>query len=215
METHPKRCDKCWALGPPKYWERSSAPIIPGTKHELLIALKRVVPDQPCSLESLTKEELKALFRAHVRGERHRGDPTVGMSSLKKAQLLDLLSDHGETLPMTSTKGALMSGIRQHWLHQCYLANSVDVGGSSQPSDSQDAWEVVTPSSKNLGSEKQEGQIRSVNEALDTMMKATSAFYDMLDEECPSLRSSVCKSAEARDKFVLSVELLIAKSQLN
>ena len=211
METLPKRCDKCWALGPPKYWERSSAPTIPGTKHELVNALKGVVPDQPTSLEGLTKEELKVLFRAHIRGERHPGDPTVGMSSLKKAQLHELLSDHGETLPMTCTKGSLMSGLRQHWLHQCYLAKYAgDVRGSSEPSASKDCWELVTPSSKNLELEKQE---RSVNDALDTMMKATNAFFDMLDEECPSLRSSVCKSVEARDKFVLSVDLLIAKSQ--
>lgn len=158
-------CSVCWATSPPFQWHRASAPVIPNTKGEILAALAKVIPHE--QLKSLTKEELKEVFKQHVRGQKHPCDPSQGLSTKNKAELQQINRDHG--LRVTGTKGALMLQLREHWAAQCKIADSPSfvatrATSSSQPRESYGtaanfAW---TPEANTNSDDDETGSVWSV-----------------------------------------------------
>ena len=121
-------------------WDRSTAPRIPKTKDMLLDQLVRLnsgSKEQPSYLKSLTRDELRQLFREQVRGERHPADPTNNMTSTNKCGLVKICEEHN--LPSGGTRGNLMLQIREHWLQQCQIAQSQQETGLVED----DQWSVV------------------------------------------------------------------------
>eukprot|EP00434_Breviolum_minutum_P044303 symbB.v1.2.039555.t1/scaffold6645.1/size16507/1 len=78
------------------------------------------------SLSKLNVQELRALYKTHIKGKPHPADPTQGMTSLQKDQLQQLTLEHGLKIEFASgkkfTKGEMMLQLRQHWEDQCLLA---------------------------------------------------------------------------------------------
>ena len=131
------RCDKCWPPHgePPYEWNRKAAPHIPKEKDELLKALSSIFEKETKAGEfaGLTKEELKAIYRRRVRGEKHGCDPTQGITNKDKSTLQSMNKEHG--LPTAGTRGDLMLQLREHWQGQCELARDAFLAETSASSE--------------------------------------------------------------------------------
>ena len=121
------QCKVCWKDDPPHQWERSQVRGIPKTKHALLETLTATLPDR-ADLPNLLKDELVALFRKHVRGERHGLDPLRGASKLTRDELVERLSLHDIPIKSSDKKGDMLLKLRDHWNQQCALAKSQSSG---------------------------------------------------------------------------------------
>eukprot|EP00435_Cladocopium_sp_Y103_P067777 s95_g30.t1 len=138
-----KKCQLCWAKGPPYLWERSQAPTIPATKPELIAELQ----DHGVSedLQGRHKHELKHMFRQLIRGERHVGDCTRGMGSMSLGDLRRRASDHGLTFSPEMSKGHLQTLLRDHWHQQCaHATETVDFWEFIPSQDDNDAQSAMT-----------------------------------------------------------------------
>ena len=196
------RCSCCWrndlVNGSPRFWERSSPPCIPSTKFNLLKVLRQnQVSASVPGLEDMTVSELKVLFRTIIRGERHRDDPTAGMSSLSKDELHKRLTQHGLAPPPKATKGDMMLLLRDHWKQQCFLSPS-----TMDAAPGMDRWELIEG-----GVAAAAGEFVTAQEQL---LKATSAIFEVLGRN-PELQDDVQHCVMAQSQFLLAVEGLLEK----
>ena len=199
-------------------WDRSAALTIPTLKQDLVQALEKHVRPEDPPLGTLTKEELKHMFRQRVRGSRSFSDPTVGMSCLSKSELLTRTQRHDITVPRDHTKGCLMARLRSHWQEQCNLAkHSAVVGPAAMPPTADgEFWEFVAPGPTGIGSEELGETIADVEAAMDEMMKATTSLYRALNNDKNQLiQRRIRSSADARANFLDSIELLLHEPSLN
>ena len=137
-------CPLCWSHGPPLLWLGKSAPPMPSLMADLEDALQDVVKNTG----TMTKPELRHLFREQIRGVRSPQDPTKGLSSLSSLELKTRMQEHDLEVKEKMTKDAMIFAIRRHWLAQCELAKSpspsLGYGRPGTPmsaSDSSDTWE--------------------------------------------------------------------------
>lgn len=208
MDKLPGQCPLCWTGGKPVQWTRGALPSTKrGLVEALIVSLPNVSPVLP--LDELSKEELKHIYQEQVRGKRIPSDPTYGMSSLKKPELLDRVQAHGLQIPQGgATKGQLMTMLREHWAEQCHLATSgPHTGPSPGEAANSEGWDFVD----SCPVKDQEAAMQSVQESIKDMMEATTKLYHVLGENT-LLRQNIENSLSARSSFCLSVDLLIAKS---
>lgn len=170
METCSK-CQCCWKGGPPYLWFRASAPQIPQTKDLLIEALKGSVEEAYC--RKLPRDELKDMYRKHVRGEPHPADPTQGMASLQKERLAQRLEAHGLAVG-NEHRGAMMSLLRGHWSQQCKLANS-DLPTPGPPqSEGDTSWHLIHSEEEGT----QQHLVQEFRDASETLELALNAICD-------------------------------------
>ena len=147
------KCSICWSNGPPHRWSSRSAPTIPTSKKDLLEALKGIDIDVVPDMSSMTKPELRHLFRQHIRGHRCKSDPTTKLGSLGISDLKMRLESHQLPVEPEMTKDAMIFALRSHWYQQCALAATSQPMGSTASStvpapqdeeDSADSWEFAS-----------------------------------------------------------------------
>ena len=196
-----KICEACWQGGPPVYWERKTP--IPSKKADLLNALKSKNMNGEAPLESLNKDELRYVYRAEVQGFRSTSDPTTGMSSMTKDELMKKLSMHGISMASQSPhRGALMTALRDHWFQQCKLANDLKENGEE---NGDQTWELMsTP--RGMTSEYQAAR-KAVRDSLQNMMETTTFLFDVMSRD-PTMQKSIEEAVEAHHAFALSLGAL-------
>lgn len=183
------------------YYQKGSKPI-PSLREELVTALKEASVVAP-PLTTLHREELRHLYKTQVKGTRSPSDPTAGMSSLSKPELLKRLHDHGVTIPNNDTKGSLMTALREHWVEQCNLA------GPTTNACAHDTWDLVSESSTVPGPHETDAVVKDVSESLDQVVESTTALFDLLAQDS-KMDGSIAHSLEKRGEFIQSIERLIS-----
>ena len=199
-----KICEECWRGGPPVYWERKTP--IPSKKADLLNALKskNTYGESEAPLESLNKDELRHVYRAEVQGFRSSSDPTAGMSSMTKDELMTKVKMHGITLPNPPFhKGALMTALRDHWFQQCKLSTDMK---EVQQENADQSWELMsTP--RGMTSECEAAR-KAVRDSLKSTMETTAVLFDVLSKD-PTMQNSIEEAVETRHAFALSLGALL------
>lgn len=207
MEDLPTKCSLCWKGPPPTYWESGLAPPIPSSKPELVKALEGNSGMEMPHLQSVSKLELKHMFKTLIRGERHLHDPTRGMSGLNKPELIERLKNHGLEPPEQATKGKLMACLREHWVTQCYLAKATHVADPGPQSS--ETWDAKKPDDDT----DQSSSIESAMTSMETMVRLTNELYGELSlMNDHRVNNSIEMSKHAREQFLLSIGQLVATS---
>lgn len=183
------------------YYQKGAKPI-PSLREDLVNALKEANVVAP-PLATLHREELRHLFRTQVKGMRSPSDPTVGMGSLSKPDLVKRLHDHGVTIPNHNTRGSLMTALREHWVEQCNLA-----GPTTKACDN-DSWDLVSESSTVPGPHEKDEVVKDVFESVNQVVESTTALFDLLAQDS-KMDGSVANSLQKRGEFVQSIDRLIA-----
>lgn len=199
-----KRCDLCWAKGPPYIWEKAFAKTIPATRAELIAELQDFVEHE--TLVPMNRDELKHMFRKLVRGESHPQDCTKGMTNLNKSELVQIVSDHGlSTRPADLTKGHMQSLLRDHWKIQCQLA-LMQGGRPTTSSDTGESWDVVAPGGYVDDAKIALKQYQSLKESMSDVLK--NLFSQC--EKKTSNKHIVDNAAKAFEQFLNTMECLEA-----
>lgn len=202
MDPMPAKCPVCWGApgGPPPYlWDKAAAPNIPKGKDDLVLALSKCNQDEK-TLRSLGRDELRHLFRKHVRGERHPNDCAHRMGSLSKPELGERVHAHGLLTGqdvVSMSKGFCQTMLRAHWKEQCELAAGQwhPTSGCDDDSDESDNWENVNQCDKAGIAMKQFLQADA------TMSAAMQQVFEQAGA-VPNLARKVADAAKAYECFI-------------
>lgn len=150
-EKGQRRCPLCWPLAEQPPYEHVPHPKVPHRKAEIIQELldgDRVEPGSDgyqmelARLHMLTCPELaQKLKTMKSRGrptEPHPGNPMVGATRLRKAELEGLCAKHGIVLEGRTTIPKMLELLRGHWEWQCVAAGSV-----SPSSSTSSAWSLI------------------------------------------------------------------------
>ena len=149
------RCLLCWPTlqEPPfqhVFQKPGSGQHVPRTKEAIIEALLSTTRNEK-SMDELTRLSLKELrwyYQQILETRPHPGNPMVGISSLRKDQLLDLCAKHGIHFQPERRifMAEMLSELRQHWECQCQVASTLSpphVAAAATLSSSADEWSVV------------------------------------------------------------------------
>lgn len=146
----------CWGQGVNPYlWVKKEQGSIPKVKADLLLGLQAVLPETSFKqVEKLTVTELKAIYKAEVKGKPHPADPTQSFSTKHKDELMAMIKAHQIMLlpGQKVNKGELMLMLRQHWHGQTAMALEMHSQGYPTPEEATHPPPGlhVAPKSKNV-----------------------------------------------------------------
>ena len=199
----PGRCPLCWPdLAAPPY-NHVRLPAFPKVKADIIQSLleeptNTLVKDE---LDKLTVKELTYHLTKARQTKPHPGNPLVGVSELRKPQLLERCRLHGLEFGGDAVMGEMISLLREHWCCQCslgseFLTKSVPanvvlgVGDSSNETPSSKAWSIVADddfhASPDQKLEQAKGLLKQIRECAAKGLNSLSSENCEADPQCSS-----------------------------